>query len=178
MMLKTYKILSLMLDYPGEELMSALPFVKEEIEKEGILFFPLQEELDCFLSACFSLTLGEWQMMYVRHFDCSNTVNLYMLNHLYGDSEQREEAMIDLKKMYARSGLSAASGELPDYLPLFLEYIAHASSVEKARELLRYVHPVLKKIQEGLEENANFYQHLFAILTGLAENKRLVETCR
>lgn len=177
-MLKTYKILSLLLDYPGEELLSALPFVKEETEKEGLLFFPLQEELDCFLSACSSLTLGEWQMMYVRYFDCSHPVNLYLFDHLYGNPRKREQAMAALKKMYVRSGLSAASGELPDYLPLFLEYIALASSVERARELLRHVHPVLKKMQERLEESANFYQHLFAILTGLAENKRSAKASR
>lgn len=171
-MLKTYKILSLLLDYPDEALMEALPTVKEEIEKERLLYYSQLEHLDEFLSSCSSLSLGEWQMMYVQQFDCSKTVNLYLFDHVYGDSRDRGQAMVDLKEMYARSGFRMVSNELPDYLPLFLEYLSFLGSREKAVELLYEVKPVLSKIAEKLGESDNPYRHLFAVLLGLAESLR------
>lgn len=77
-MLKTYKTLSLLLDYPDDRLLAAFPSIREEVAAENLLFFSLREELDAFLEACTALPLGEWQMLYVRQFDCSKTVNLYL----------------------------------------------------------------------------------------------------
>ncbi len=168
-MLKTYKIISLLLDYPSQEMMDALPQAKEEITKEGLLGVALCQQLDRFLCASASLSLQAWQMMYVEQFDCSKTVNLYLFDHLYGSSRERGQAMVDLKEMYLRSGLSMISGELPDYLPLFLEYLSIGASKEKAAELLQAVRPILQKIERVLRENDNFYMYLFAILVSLSE---------
>lgn len=168
-MLKTYKIISLLLDYPSQEMMDALPQVKEEVAKEGLLSAALCQELDRFLRASASLSLQAWQMLYVEQFDCSKTVNLYLFDHLYGNSRERGQAMVDLKEMYLRSGLSIISGELPDYLPLFLEYLSIGVSKEKASELLQAVRPILQKIERILRENDNFYVYLFTILVSLSE---------
>lgn len=169
-MLKTYKIISLLLDYPSQEMMDALPQVKEEVAKEGLLSAALRQELDRFLRASASLSLQAWQMLYVEQFDCSKTVNLYLFDHLYGNSRERGQAMVDLKEMYLRSGLSIISGELPDYLPLFLEYLSIGVSKEKASELLQAVRPILQKIERILRENDNFYVYLFTILVSLSED--------
>ena len=169
-MLRTYKILSLLLDYPDESLVTALPLVKHEVENERLLFFTLTRHLDEFLSACSSLSLGEWQMMYVQQFDCSKTVNLYLFDHIYGDSRERGLAMVDLKEMYAQSGFEMVGGELPDFIPLFLEYLSYLGSPEKAMELLFEVKPILSKIGGKLGEKENPYHHLFDILVGLAES--------
>lgn len=168
-MLKTYKIISLLLDYPSQEMMDALPQVEEEVAKEGLLSAALRQELGRFLRASASLSLQAWQMMYVEQFDCSKTVNLYLFDHLYGNSRERGQAMVDLKEMYLRSGLSIISGELPDYLPLFLEYLSIGVSKEKASELLQAVRPILQKIERILRENDNFYVYLFTILVSLSE---------
>lgn len=171
-MLRTYKILSLLLDYPDESLAAALPQVKQEIESEKLLYFTLATSLDDFLMACSSFSLGEWQTMYVQQFDCSKTVNLYLFDHIHGDSRERGQAMVDLKEMYARSGFLMSDAELPDYLPLFLEYLSFQGSPEKAAELLYEIKPVLQKISEKLGEKDNLYHHLFDILLGLAESSR------
>lgn len=168
-MLKTYKIVSLLLDYPCQEMVDALPRVKEEIRKEGLLGAALCKELDRFLRASASLSLQAWQMIYVEQFDCSKNVNLYLFDYLYGSSYEREQAMVDLKEMYLRCGLSMNSGELPDYLPLFLEYLSIGVSKERASELLQAVRPMLQKIERILKENDNFYVYLFTILISLSE---------
>ncbi len=171
-MLKTYQILSLLADYPTRELAAAFPLLKEEIKKEGLLLPAEQEELDRFLAACSRLSPEAWQMMYVQQFDCAPAVNLYLFDHLYGSSRERGQAMVDLKTMYGRAGFTMASTELPDYLPLFLEYMALAATPRQAAELLGEVKPILRKIQDKLEEAGHFYRHLLSILTALAASAK------
>lgn len=177
-MLKTYKILSLLLDYPDEALVRAIPFFREEIEKENKVHATCLKNLETFLSVCSSMSLSDWQMMYVGQFDCSQAVNLYLFDHIYGDSKARGQAMVDLKEMYNRSGFRMISNELPDFLPLFLEYLSFQDSPEVAGTLLFEVKPVLEKIGKKLEENDHLYRHLFRILVELAaKEKEWEEKC-
>lgn len=175
-MLKTYKILSVLLDYPDETFAELLPSSMEIVRKENILYYTLQSSLEQFVAAASALSLAEWQMLYVQQFDCSKTVNLYLFDHIYGDSRQRGQAMVDMKEMYARSGLSMSDGELPDFLPLFLEYLSTLGSAHEAATLLSNVRHILVKIREKLEKEDSFYRHLFVILEELAETESK-ETC-
>ena len=78
--------------------------------------------------------------------------------------------MVDLKTMYAKDGFDISENELPDFLPLFLEYVAHQKN-EKAKELLKDIQKVIAKIEEKLEEEHNIYRFLFAILLKLAKEQ-------
>lgn len=168
-MLKTYKILSLLLDYPEETTVAFLPEAAGYTRQENLLYHSLQESLEQFVAAASDLSLGEWQMLYVQQFDSSKSVNLYLFDHVYGDSRERGQAMVDLKEMYARSGLEMSGGELPDFLPLFLEYLSIQTSPVEAAKLLSNVRPILNKIREKLAKEDSFYHHLFAVLEGLSE---------
>lgn len=169
-MLKTYKLLSLLLDYPDKAVEAVLPSVEEEMKKENLIPIDLEQQLTCFLDNCASLSLSDWQMIYVQQFDCSGTVNLYLFDYVYGDSLQRSQAMVDLEKMYGRAGWQMVWEELPDYLPLFLEYLSTLSSGREAVELLAPLAPVLTKMEEKLTEENNFYRYLFRVLLGLIES--------
>lgn len=169
-MLKTYKLLSLLLDYPDQTIEAVLPSVQEEIKKENLIHVELEQQLTCFLDNCASLSLSDWQMIYIQQFDCSRTVNLYLFDYVYGDSCQRSQAMTDLEAMYARAGWPMVSEELPDYLPLFLEYLSTLPSGREAVELLAPVGPVLAEMEERLTEENNFYRYLFRVLLGMAES--------
>ena len=171
-MLKTYKLLSLLLDYPDQTVETVLDSAREEIRKENLIPSGLEQQLSCFLDNCASLTLSDWQMIYVQQFDYSRTVNLYLFDYVYGDSRQRGQAMVDLKEMYARGGWQMVPDELPDYLPLFLEYLSTLSSGPEAVELLAPLAPILRKMEERLTEENNFYRYLFRVLLGLAESSR------
>lgn len=170
-MLKTYKTLSILLDYPEETTIAFLPEAAEHVQQEKLLDTALQQALEQFVASASALSLGEWQMLYVQQFDCSKTVNLYLFDHIYGESRERGQAMVDLKEMYTRSGLEMSDGELPDYLPLFLEYLSTLPTAAEASALLSNVRPILKKIGEKLAEEDRFYHHLFAIMESLAEVK-------
>lgn len=170
-MLKTYKILSVLLDYPDETTVELLPAAAGYTRQEKLLYYTLQDALEQFITASSALSLAEWQMLYVQQFDCSKTVNLYLFDHIYGDSRDRGQAMVDLKEMYAQSGLIMSDGELPDFLPLFLEYLSTQSSAQEAGALLSNVRPILSKIREKLEKENSFYYHLFTVLEGLAETE-------
>lgn len=173
-MLKTYKILALLLDYPDKTIEKFLPSVQEEIRKEGLIPFSLQQQLACFLDNCVSLSLGDWQMIYIQQFDCAGTVNLYLYDYASGDAGRLTEALTELEKRYACNGWEDRPDELPDYLPFFLEYLSTLSSGREAADLLAPFHPALQQMEEKLTEENNFYRYLFRVLLGLAERPQEV----
>ena len=123
-MQNTYKILSLLLDYPNEDVKENLSGLKRVIEEENGLDKAQSNLLSQFLDPIQSITLSDWQMLYVQQFDFSSSTNLYLFDHVYGDSRERGQAMVDLTEMYNKAGFMPCSDELPDYLPLFLEYLS------------------------------------------------------
>ncbi len=166
-MQKTYKILSLLLDYPTEELKHGLsdimPLLREEayLNEEQLLYF--QE----FINYAQELSIANWQMQYVDLFDFSSNNNLYLFDHVYGDSRERGQAMVDLTEMYSRSGFHPSSDELPDYLPLFLEYLSLLKQVEECEKLLGEVTHILQNMKKALDKKETAYFHLLHILCTL-----------
>lgn len=167
-MLITYKILALLLDYPDASLIEALPLMPNVLQQEGLLDASEQKQVDDFIHACSDLTLGDWQMLYVNQFDCGKRLNLYLLDHIYGDSRERGQAMVDLKEMYERAGLQMSDEELPDFIPLFLEYLSLQGDPNRAQLLLSDVRSVLEHIHKLLVERSSSYASLFAVLLKLA----------
>lgn len=166
-MQNTYKILSLLLDYPSEELKENLSGVMGIVEDEGYLNESQYVKLQNFLDYAVSLSLVEWQMQYVQLFDFSTNSNLYLFDHVYGDSRERGQAMVDLKDMYATSGFIPCSNELPDYLPLFLEYISLLKKAEDSEKLLYEVSHILTNMKKALEKKETPYRYLLDILCSL-----------
>lgn len=168
-MLQTYKILSLLLDYPDDDLYDALDAIPDEVKREGILTDQMQQQLNRFLNASTQLTLEDWQMMYVNQFDTSRSVNLYLFDHIYGDSRERGQAMVNLKEMYEGAGYQLTAGELPDFLPVFLEFLAFQDNAPAAAKLLKDIKTVMDKLYKQLTDRKVFYNDLLAILIALAE---------
>lgn len=168
-MLKTYKILALLLDYPDKTLEAFLPSIQEEIEKENLIPFGLQQPLACFLDNCASITLGDWQMIYVQQFDCIGTVNLYLYDYIYKEAGELAEALTELEKRYASAGWEERPDELPDYLPFFLEYLSTLSSGREAAALLAPFYSALQQMEKKIMKKNNFYHYLFQILLGLSQ---------
>lgn len=167
-MQNTYKIISLLLDYPDEELWKNLNGLMEAVREEGELAEPLCAKLQSFIGYAASLSLSEWQMQYVQLFDFSTNSNLYLFDHVYGDSRERGQAMVDLSEMYSRSGFTSCSNELPDYLPLFLEYLSLQSKAEASGELLHEVSHILENMKQALEKKETPYACLLDILYTLS----------
>ena len=66
-------------------------------------------------------------------FDYSKSASLYLFEHVHGDSKDRGQAMVDLIDLYKENGLQINQPELPDYLPVFLEFLAIANTIKSRR---------------------------------------------
>ena len=100
-------------------------------------------------------------------FDRSRSLALHLFEHVHGESRDRGQAMVDLRAMYDRAGLSIAANELPDYLPLFLEFLSVMPARAAASLLGEAVH-VVAALQQRLAERGSAYAGVMAALASLA----------
>jgi nitrate reductase delta subunit len=111
--------------------------------------------------------LFELQERYVWLFDRTRSLSLNLYEHVHGESRDRGPAMVALKQLYAEKGLELASGELPDYLPVFLEFLSTLPDAEAASLLGEAAH-VLSALGERLHKRASPYRAVFGALSALA----------
>ena len=111
------KLLSLLLQYPSDELLAA----RAELA-EAATAGPLARFADWWAGE----DPAELRRTYVETFDFARRNSLYLTYHVHGDRRQRGIALLRLKQRYAAAGLELLDGELPDYLPVMLEFAALA----------------------------------------------------
>lgn len=120
----TFKLCSLLLSYPDEELLDARADLTEVACRCG----PprARAALGRFCGWWLSVDRFELQQHYVQTFDLDKRCSLYLTFYAEGDMRTRGAALLRLKRMYRAGGLPLASSELPDYLPAMLEFAAAA----------------------------------------------------
>jgi nitrate reductase molybdenum cofactor assembly chaperone NarJ/NarW len=94
-------------------------------------------------------------------------MSLLLFEHIHGESRDRGQAMVDLIDAYRKNGFELAAKELPDYLPLLLEYLSHRPP-DEARDWLGHVKHIVGMLAARAAERRNPYEVLFAILVELA----------
>jgi nitrate reductase molybdenum cofactor assembly chaperone NarJ/NarW len=117
-----YKLLSLVMQYPDDAFRETLPTVVAEVER--LPAGPPKHSLRTFiahLKACDCLRL---QAEYTALFDLNPATSLNLSYHVWGDGEKRARLLTELQQRYSAAGLEKATSELPDYLPLLLEFVA------------------------------------------------------
>ena len=165
-----YKVLSKLLDYPDAALLQAMPELRREI-KRG---FEAAEwlVLDRFLNHLEGLDLTEAQAAYVQTFDLTPEHALHLTHHLFGDDKNRGPALIDLSEFYKEYGLELVAkdgaanegyNEIPDFLPLMLEFASQLSE-EEARFFLAQWSKVLNQLASNLEEVSSPYAPLIRLV--------------
>ncbi len=119
-----YKIVSLLLRYPDEQLVAAADQVNDAIEQ----LEPSQQrdELAAFVAAWSDVPARELAEDYVATFDLRKRASLYLTFYTHGDTRKRGMALLRLKKLYRAAGFPWDNSELPDYLPAMLEFAAIA----------------------------------------------------
>ena len=166
-MIKTYKILSLLLSYPSEELQNFLIEADKELREEALLKKKRIEEIGKFCKRFNQLDLTDWQGEYVQLFDYSRSVSLHIFEHIQGDSRDRGQAMVNLMEFYKEKGMHLTAKELPDYIPAFLEFLS-TLSVTKAADLLGETVTIIDKINEALSNSKNLYSSIFKAIISLS----------
>lgn len=149
------KALAGLLLYPDEALIGALPEIVAILRESELA----EAERDAVVRFCHRLAaadLMEAQGEYVALFDGAPSLSLYLFGHVHGDSRERGQAMADLVEDYRRMGLELAADELPDFLPVFLEY-ASLHEPAQARALLGEIADVAALIAGRLERRGTQY---------------------
>ena len=166
--MKTLKILSLLLSYPTEDVMPHLTEMAGVLEKEGMLTGKPLKGVKALIGELAGKELMETQEFYVDTFDRGRSCSLHLFEHVHGESRARGQAMVDLAGLYRSKGFDAATGELPDYLPLFLEYLSLCPP-EEAKNLLGETAHIVAALGQKLEKRDNPYAALFTALAALAD---------
>jgi len=154
-----YKLLSVLLRYPDAALVDA----RDEI-RQAIMALPDNRPLAEFGRYLDGADGVELARAYVETFDLHRRTSLYLTYYVHGDTRKRGMALLRLKRLYEAAGLEPATGELPDYLPLMLEFAALAPD-DLGETLLREHRPSLELLRRGLDEAGSPYAHLLEALS-------------
>ena len=162
----TFRALSALLVYPSEELVAAVPEIEAVITADGLLGSKERHAVGALLEEVRTLDLYELQERYVELFDRSRRLSLHLFEHIHGESRQRGQAMVDLAAHYERAGLIPVAGELPDYLPLFLEFLSTRPPGEALGLLSETAH-ILALLEERLVKRGSTYASVFTAILSL-----------
>lgn len=119
----TWEVVGALLRYPDAQWVQALPAIRREALDQAI---PFAESIAALTVAWEDVPLADLQSEYVELFDLGRSCALDMSWHQFGDRRQRGLVLLNLVQTYQRHGFGPASGELPDWLPLMLEFAAEA----------------------------------------------------
>jgi nitrate reductase delta subunit len=169
-MRRTLKVLSALLTYPTTELQGAIAEIRAVLDHEACLPQNDRDRLDRILEEITTGDLYDLQERYVLLFDRTRSLSLHLFEHVHGESRDRGQAMVDLKALYERHGLFMNPTELPDHLPLFLEFLSQIPEAE-ARGLLDETSHVLEAIRLRLEKRKSSYASVFSSAQALARAK-------
>ncbi len=161
-------VLSRLLDYPD----SATYALKDDmtaIINQASLPNATQNKLLAFVETKSNTDLLEWQAEYDGLFERGRSLGLWLFEHVHGESRDRGQAMVDLLDQYRQAGLEISQHELPDYIPLFLEFIG-TQGEDNAKSWLQDVEHILALLQCRLENRGSVYSCLFEALNNIAGN--------
>jgi len=163
----TLKALSRLLTYPSSDLVALASPIADALAAETLLDEDARRALIPLLVALEQDDIYDLQEAYVSLFDRTRRLSLHLFEHVHGESRDRGQAMVDLAALYEQSGLAITCNELPDFLPLFLEYAA-TRPIGEARALLADVDHILAALEERLAERGSSYAAVFGALRSLA----------
>ncbi len=164
---------ALLFDYPGEALQAHADEIAAELaglgtpSRAGASGACAPGGTDALLQHLRDADLLELQAEYVDVFDRGRSTSLNLFEHVHGDARERGQAMVDLLQQYREVGLELSSRELPDYLPVYLEY---CSMLEPQAALygLGEIAPLLVNLAAALERRGSPWLAAAAALCALA----------
>lgn len=164
------KIISLLLSYPTPELQQAAPELSEALAFDPMTGSRARAALEKLAADIAGLDIYEAQERYVLLFDRTRSLSLHLFEHVHGESRDRGQAMVDLMTMYDDHGFEADARELPDYLPMFLEFLSVLPEGE-ARELLGQTAHIVSALKERLKKRSSVYVNAFVVLEDITRGK-------
>ncbi len=167
-----FKAFSALLSYPSAEMRQALPEIAQVVRASKLVGRREREGLLSLIDEIGEGDLLEAEERYVDLFDRGRALSLHLFEHLHGDGRDRGAAMVELKALYAAAGFELAGAELPDYLPVVLEYLSQRDMAE-AREMLADCAKILASIARSLLARRSRYAAVPQALLVIAGEKPL-----
>lgn len=163
----TLRIVARLLDYPDAELWQHQDELIAALEQEGALSPRLRQQLTQFIRQQGAQDLLDQQAAYCALFDRGRATSLLLFEHVHGESRDRGQAMVDLMQHYQAAGLALDCRELPDFLPLYLEYLSRLDAAQGRAGLLD-IAPILALLSARLQQRASDYALLFDVLLAIS----------
>jgi nitrate reductase delta subunit len=167
MAIAEYKVLSFLLSYPSDALRYIAEEIRESLHRCAYLTTQRRSDLAAMVAAMAAEDALDLQEEYVELFDRSRALSLHLFEHVHGESRDRGQAMVSLRERYQAAGFDIAANELPDYLPLFLEFLS-LQEPAAAQGMLRDVSHILQALGERHTRRHSRYALLFQVLAELA----------
>jgi nitrate reductase delta subunit len=169
-MVLSLRVLARLLSYPDAELRTFLPEMREALRAERVFSESRLAELEALIDALAAAEPLDAEAAYVHLFDRGRATSLHLFEHVHGESRDRGPAMIDLAQTYDKAGLHLAPGELPDYLPVVLEFVS-TQPAREARAFLGEMAHLLNALFNALVQRTSGYASVIGALLELAGEK-------
>ena len=161
------RVLARLLAYPDDALRRDLPDLRAALQVEHALGTARKQELHALIEQLESGDALATESAFVDLFDRGRATSLHLFEHVHGDSRERGPAMVDLAQTYAAAGLTLAPGELPDYLPVIIEFVSTQTS-GVARAFLGEMAHLFAALHDALRKRQSAYASVLAALLDLA----------
>lgn len=166
------RALSALLAYPDAQLRAALPEIRDAIRDARVVGKRQQADLVALVDEIAVSDPLEAEGRYVDLFDRGRRTSLNLFEHVHGDGRQRGPAMLELKQRYLDAGMEPASDELPDHLPLLLEYLSCRDAAE-IRSTIGEIAHILRALGNTLLKKSSRYAAVMAALLAVGGEQGL-----
>ncbi|MHB1103633.1 MAG: nitrate reductase molybdenum cofactor assembly chaperone [Devosia sp.] len=166
-MANVLKIVSLLLSYPTRDLLNAGSELRDALDADTMTGPREKAWLGALIDDLAGHDLYDAEERYVLLFDRTRTLSLHLFEHVHGESRDRGQAMVDLASMYEAQGFEIDARELPDYLPLFVEYLS-TQSAEEVRNLLGQTLHIIAALRARLQKRGSIYANALLVLESIA----------
>lgn len=171
---KLLKVISVLLDYPEDALFDGnhLATCRELVMTSGLISPEVRVEITAFIDELAAMQSIDAQSRYDGLFERGRSLSLWLFEHVHGESRDRGQAMVDLMGQYEQAGFEIGVKELPDYLPMYLEFLAYQGSqtddTMQVRMDIADISHILTALAVRLVEKNSSYASLFKALLQIA----------
>ena len=165
--MQTFKVLAALLTYPEADHKAAVDEMVAAVKAENLLAGAHLAAVQRFVEEMKDTDLMDLQARYVGLFDRSRALSLHLFEHVHGESRDRGQAMVDLRALYQRHGLDPTHRELPDFLPLFLEFLS-LLPLDEARGHLAEAAHIVTALWERMARHDSSYAGVLRAVASLA----------
>ncbi len=172
--MKILKVLSLLIDYPTNELFEGetLALSKQIVSKSPLISPEVRQQIIDLIDDMIEIGSLEAQASYDGLFERGRSLSLWLFEHVHGESRDRGQAMVDLMDQYQQAGFEIGLKELPDYLPMYLEFLAYQAAVTgddiQIRIDIADVSHIIALLAARLKDRGSLYEGCFNALLQIA----------